>query len=85
MQVALTDWLQYKREKRQSYKPTGLTKFLSEVENKLKLYAEADVIALISECMANNWQGIIWDKIKGRASPNKNPYIAALQEMEDNP
>ena len=63
MQEALTDWLTYKREKRQSYKPTGLTKFLTEVENKLKLHAEADVIALISECMANNWQGIIWDKI----------------------
>ena len=44
-----------------------------QMENKLKRYNEPDVIALINECMANNWKGIIWDKIKSRASPHNTP------------
>jgi len=37
-----------------------------------------------------DWKAVIrtWEqnrKEQGRASPNQNPYIAALQEMEDNP
>jgi hypothetical protein len=71
MQDKLTEWLKYKAERRESYKPMGLKSFLSEVENKLKQHSEADVIALINECMANNWKGIIWDKIKSRASPSQ--------------
>lgn len=73
MQDKLTEWLKYKAERRETYKPVGLRSFLSEMENKLKRYNEADVIALINECMANNWKGIIWDKIKSRASPHNTP------------
>jgi hypothetical protein len=68
MKDKLTEWLEYKKERRESYKPMGLKSFLTEVENKLKRNREEDVIALINECMANNWQGIIWDKIKGRSA-----------------
>lgn len=62
----LTEWLKYKSERRESYKPTGLNAFLSETENKLKVYREEDVITLISECMANNWRGVIWERLKGK-------------------
>ena len=76
VQDKLTEWLKYKAERRESYKPTGLKSFLTEVENKLKEHSESQIIALIGECMANNWQGIIWDKIKGRASPQQtNPFL----------
>jgi len=71
MQDKITEWLKYKTEKRDTYKPTGLTAFLSQVENQLKKHTEDDVCALIDECMAANWKGIIWDKIKSRASPRK--------------
>lgn len=69
MQSALTDWLTYKSERREGYKPTGLKRLLSEVENKLKAYEEADVIALMGESMANNWKGICWDKLQGKEKP----------------
>jgi hypothetical protein len=84
MKDKITQWLKYKAERREVYKPTGLTSFLSEIENKLKVYPEADIIVLIGECMANNWKGIIWEKIKGRASPpqNSNPFFDAAKKME---
>ncbi len=66
----LDEWLAYKRERRESYKATGLKAFLSGVKNKLAVYQESDIITLIDECMACNYQGIIWDKLKGRASPS---------------
>jgi hypothetical protein len=62
----LTEWLKYKNERRENYKETGLTAFLSEVENKLKKYNEADIMAVISSSMASNYRGIVWDKLKGK-------------------
>jgi hypothetical protein len=81
MQDKLTEWLKYKAERRETYKPVGLRSFLSEMENKLKRYNEADVIALINECMANNWKGIIWDKIKSRGSPQQKSQYEGICEV----
>lgn len=64
MQEQIERWLSYKKERRESYKHTGLQSFLTQIENRLKFHSEADIIALIDECMANNWKGIIWDRIK---------------------
>jgi hypothetical protein len=75
MKAAITKWLKYKAERRDSYKPTGLTSLLTQIENKLKVHGEAEVIALIEECMASNWAGIIWDKIKGKAPPPPPPKV----------
>lgn len=60
---AFEDWLRYKREKHQDYKPTGLKALVTKVKNNAEKYGEAAVIDLIRECMAANWQGIIWDKL----------------------
>lgn len=60
-------WLIYKAERRENYKPTGLKTFLTQVENKSKVYREGDIIKLIDECIANGWKGIIWDKLDNMA------------------
>lgn len=75
MKEKLAEWLKYKQERRESYKPTGLTRFLSEVENKLKAYAENDIINLINESMANNWQGIIWDRLNKNQQQQKRKGV----------
>lgn len=69
---AFEDWLRYKREKKQTYKETGLKALVSEVKNKAAVYGEDAVAALIRQCMASNWKGIIWDildrqQVKGAA------------------
>ena len=79
LKAKILEWLQYKRERKELYKPTGLKSFLTEMENKAQEYAEGDIISLINECMANNWRGIIWDKIKrqqaGREGKEKYQYL----------
>lgn len=58
------EWLQYKQEKRQTYKPTGLKALITQVQNNSQIYGETTVIELINMCMSNGWQGIIWDRLK---------------------
>lgn len=89
--VALKSWGKYKREKRQEYKPEGLKSLLSQVQTNVEKYGEEAVIALISESMAANWQGIAWDKlaripdVRGSPKSNKPPGGASydLAELEE--
>ena len=69
LQSAFSDWLAYKQEKRQGYKPTGLRSLVTQVQKRVKQHGEAAVAALIRECMASNWQGIVWDKLKVGEQP----------------
>ena len=74
LQSAFEAWLSYKSEKRQSYKPTGLKSLVTEIRNNAQRYGEAAVAKLIRECMASNWQGIIFDRLKqggGQAPPEQ--------------
>lgn len=59
---ALTDWLQYKREKGQSYKPTGLKQLFDGIETEIKNRGEPAVIEGIRNSMQNNWQGIFYHR-----------------------
>lgn len=64
LQEAFDDWLAYKRERREEYKPTGLKSLVSEIRNNADRYGSKAVADLIRECMASNWQGIIFEKLK---------------------
>jgi len=86
---AVNDWLVYKQEKRQQYKPSGLNSLLSQVQKHANTYGESAVIHAINESMASNYQGIVWDKVKNiaseRDSPKQkgNPFLAYAKELEE--
>lgn len=69
---ALSEWLDYKRERKEKYTLTGWKKLLTITAQQIENHPESDVIALIEESMANGWQGIIWDKL-GRKSTQNPP------------
>lgn len=58
-QVALSDWLAHKAERKERYKPTGLKKMLSRAANMVKRHGEARVIEAIEKAIADDWKG--WD------------------------
>lgn len=68
-------WLQYKKERREVYQPTGLKSLISEIQNNVNRHGERAVIALMENCMASNWRGIIFDKLNPPATPQ--PYQGA--------
>jgi hypothetical protein len=74
---ALSDWLQYKREKRQSYQPTGLKQLFDGIETEINNRGEPAVIEGIKNSMQNNWQGIYYPNPKPqRVEPfDANAYL----------
>lgn len=63
----LEEWLRYKAERRKAYKPTGLRSLVSVIKNKQKIHTDAEICALMTECMANGWEGIRWDRLTSGA------------------
>lgn len=56
-------WVEYKKERREGYKPTGLKSLLTQISNKEKESGAIAVINVIDLSMSNGWKGIIWDLI----------------------
>lgn len=75
LQDAFAAWVRYKHEKRQDYKPTGLRSLVTQVQKAAETYGEQAVIDLIGECMANNWQGIIFDRLKSGQTPRRGGNV----------
>lgn len=59
------EWLSYKKERRESYKPQGLRSFVTQVKTATEQYGASAVAELIDISMANGYQGITWDRLKG--------------------
>jgi hypothetical protein len=60
----IEEWLNYKEERGENYKETGLKSLLTQIESNAKKYGEENVIKLIDECMASNYKGLIFTKLK---------------------
>lgn len=68
---AVADWLAYKTEKRQGYKPTGLQSLLTQIRNAAKEHGDAAVVKVIRDSMAANYQGIVFDRLSRNEKPGK--------------
>ena len=66
----IEEWLEYKKQRKdKTYTEIGFKKLLKQIENNVNKYGEQAVIDLIDECMGNNYQGIIFDKLKYQKKP----------------
>ena len=87
---AVKDWLAYKKEKRQQYKPVGLKTLLTTIQNNVNQYGEDAVIKLIHDSMSANYQGITWDRLnqntsaQGRKTGKQKTFYEIFQEGEVN-
>ena len=57
------EWLSYKKEKGQSYKPTGLKSLITKIEKAVDAYGEPAVITAIDKAMSNSWQGFFPESV----------------------
>lgn len=82
LREAVEDWLRYKDEKRNTYKPQGLKSLVTQVKNNAYRYGDAAVIELIQQCMSNNYQGIIFDRLKKQTNAERggNVFLDILHE-----
>ena len=61
---AVRNWLAYKKEKNQSYKPRGFQSLMTTIQKNSRRYGDDVVIEVIEMSMANGYQGILWDRMK---------------------
>lgn len=80
LEDVIVEWYHYKTEKRQAYKPTGFSKFLTEVQNNVINHGVDAVINVVNVSMANNWQGIAWDKLKKNNAQQKQSSSDVLSK-----
>lgn len=62
-------WLEYKKEKRQAYKPKGLEALVTQTKNNVDKYGVDSVINAIQQSMSCNYQGIIWNYARNGSKP----------------
>lgn len=78
---AVNDWLAYKKEKNQKYKPVGLKTLLTTIQNNVSKYGEDAVTELIRDSMSANYQGITWDRLKNQRSQNGGKKAPSFYDM----
>ena len=81
VKAKMRDWLTYKTERKESYTEVGMKALLRKVENNQIEYGEQAVCALIDDCMANNWKGIIFDRLAEKAK--EKPQAKQKQRYGD--
>ena len=70
-------WLDYKRERRESYKPTGLSTLVSKTAREAEKYGQQAVIDLIDQAISCGYKGIPFDRLSAykpswnKAQPEK--------------
>ena len=90
LSVAFDEWLRYKQERREAYKPTGLKALISHVRNQAEIYGEKAVADCIRLSMSNGWKGIVFDRLeKSKARPDpsgqkrKKTWADLAREMRE--
>lgn len=67
---AFNDWIAYKEEKRQPYKPRGLKSLISQISRYAEQFGDTATANAIRDSMASNYQGIVFDRI-GKGSTER--------------
>lgn len=80
MESVITKWLEYKKEKRQTYKPRGLESF----KRRLMTLSGGDPIiadAIVEQSMANNYAGVFPLKNNNNANGRQSDIIGKVADI----
>ena len=80
MEAVITKWLEYKKEKRQTYKPRGLEAF----KKRLTGLSGGDPVianAIVEQSMANNYAGVFPLKNNNNANGRQSNIIDKVADI----
>ena len=75
----MTEWFAYKTARNDTYTEPGMKVLLRKIENSCIQYGVQAVCDLIDESMANNWKGIIFDRLKTAAPAKRSSYTDTIK------
>ena len=79
-------WLDYKKERHESYKPVAMLSLMKKVRDSVEDCGVAPVIDSITDSIASRYQGITWDKLRqggGARIGTTNPFLDSDEEGSD--
>ena len=74
MQKVIKEWFGYKKERREDYKPLGRKSLITEIKNNVSKYGGEAVAGIIRTSMASGYKGIVFDRLKAKAPPDKKNF-----------
>ena len=77
LQDAITSWLTYKAERRESYKPQGLKALITQITKAEKQHGSAAVVDSLELAMSSGWKG--WQH--GLGAKNGKPPPKSFQQQ----
>lgn len=83
LRAAVEDWLAYKRERREAYKPTGLKALLTQILSAASAHGDAAVIGVIRQSMGSGYKGITFDRLgQSPIATNESTVAEARRALE---
>ena len=83
LRAAVEDWLAYKRERREAYKPTGLKALLTQISSAASAHGDAAVIGVIRQSMGSGYKGITFDRLgQSPVATNESTVAEARRALE---
>lgn len=76
-------WIDYKVEKKAKYTEKGMCALFKKMQTMESEVGTSSVIDVIEHSMANNYQGIIWDRLKITNKPIVNSGRNLMAELEN--
>lgn len=77
LQPVMREWLEYKKQRKDTYTPVGLTALISEVLNNANRYGNGAVAQVIRTSMASNYKGIVFDRLQQQAGKGRKEMVPA--------
>lgn len=59
----IESWIEYKRERKFTYKERGMRTLLKTIFEKAEKFGDEAVADAIEESISNGYQGIVWERI----------------------
>ncbi|WP_322176670.1 hypothetical protein [Acutalibacter caecimuris] len=83
LQAAFDQWLAYKRERREGYKPTGLQSLMTQIRNAASQHGDSAVVGVIQQSMASGYRGIVFDRLKSRKPEGIAPASSVAPDYKN--
>lgn len=80
----IREWIAYKNAKKETYVEQGMKSLLKKISVQAQKHGDFAVMDLIDLCMANNWKGIIWDKLDVANSGSQRNGAGTSQQSQFN-
>lgn len=83
LQDVCQDWLTYKRERREAYKPRGEASFAAQVRDLSSAEGVEEVKRRLQHAMASNYQGWNFEPKGGNGKPTAKPVTFGQQRQQN--